>query len=175
MCKNMNKITVNIFITLLLLILNAVLLSGCIEEKVPYEKRNPPIIKITEEYINNSFEELYRDTPTNLTDRKAWEQWESKYKGKYVKETGMVDGMVVLPQEGELFFIITLQNKEGHVGNNVTQVAFSVECAFDVRVGDTYTFIGKISNFSSFDENLVYSGHEGLIIVEGRLIELEKE
>ena len=185
----MNKKRTIIGLIAVVVIALVVAFSGCIEEKVPSEEQDPQIVKRTEEYSYISLEELYRDTPANLTDRKAWEQWGNKYKGKYVKETGRLDTMSIFPQEGKLFLIIAIQSKEGYVENNATQVAFYVKDASTVRLGekegtfiindikriclgDTYTFSGKVSNFSSFDMDLVYSGHEGLIIVEGKLIDI---
>lgn len=186
----MKRKTITSLIAAIVIVL-VMMFSGCIEEKVPYEEQSPQIGKRTEEYSYISFEELYRDTPTNLTDRKAWEQWESKYKGKCVKETGRLDELYILPPEGKFYLIITMPCKECQVEYNGLQVLVSIENVYSVGLGekegtllinditwigfgDIITFSGGVSNYSSFDMELVFEGYDGLIVVDkGKIIEVK--
>lgn len=58
-------------------------------------------------YVDISFEELYRYTPANINDEKAWKEWELKYKGKYVKWTGKLCNVTFIPKKG--IFVLGMQ------------------------------------------------------------------
>lgn len=149
-----------------------VMSSGCIVT-VPHKEQSMQNDEKTEGFNYISIQEMYGDIPTNMTDQKAWEQWETKYNGKYVRETGTIEEIIIHPKDGKLFLLISIPEKEGHVENNITKIVFSVQDIFgskDISSGESITFSGKVSNYSSFDENLVYSGHAGLITIEGNLI-----
>jgi hypothetical protein len=157
---------------------------GCIEERSTYEEPSASSIKDNQESAYISFDELYNNIPNNLTDRKVWEQWEREYKGRYVMGSGRLDAIEVYQKKGHLFLIFSIPNGEYYTEDNV-KVLFLVEDAYtlllgeeeyeffinDIKricLGDSYIFIGQVSNFSSFDMDLVFSGYSGMIIVEGR-------
>jgi tetratricopeptide (TPR) repeat protein len=137
-------------------------------------------------------EELYRNAPTDSTKQENWKQWENEYVGKYAKGQGKLVSMSVHPQEGKLFFIITILGEGGAIEENTTQVALLVEDAREISfgekegsflvngtrwfyVGEEYAFEGRVSNFSLFDTALASAGYGNLVIVKGKVMDSRKE
>ena len=137
---------------------------------------------------NVIIEELYRNAPTNYADQAGWKQWENDYVGRYVRGRGRFDGVSIHPNEGKLFLIVTINGEDGGIENNTTQVALLVEDAYgismgekegsflvnDIRwiyMGEDYTFQGKVSGFSSFDQELVSAGYSDLVVLRGTLMD----
>jgi len=155
------------------------LFNSSIIAKLPATERN--------RYV--SIEELCRNAPTDLTEQEGWKQWKNKYMGKHVRGKGQFSSASIHPEEGKLFFIVTISGEEGTIENNATQVAFLIE---DVRtidfgkkegsflinnarwiyLGENYAFEGKVSGFSSFDTELVSLGRSDLVIVKGKTMDI---
>ena len=58
-------------------------------------------------YVDISFDELYRYSSADINDKKAWKEWELKYKGKYVKWTGKLCNVAFIPKKG--IFVLGMQ------------------------------------------------------------------
>ena len=137
-------------------------------------------------------EEVYRNIPINFTQQEEWIQWEDAHKGKYIKVKGRFVSVSVHPRKGKLFFIVTLNGKEGTIKNEKNQVALLVEghhkiamgekegsFLFDgvkwICLGEIYAFEGRMSKFSRFDTELRSTGFSNLIIVKSKLMDIREE
>ena len=100
--------------------------------------------------------------------------------------------MSIHPQEGKLFFIVTVFGEEGTIDNDPTQVALLVEGAHKVAFGEeegsflidgiqwiylggNCAFEGRVSEFSFVDTELASTGYGDLVIVKGRMMDTMKE
>ena len=112
--------------------------------------------------------------------------------GKYVGGKGTAASVSVHPAAGKLFFILTVSGKEGAVESNPTQVAFLIEDARNVKLGEkegsflingttwinlgeNYTFEGRVFEFSLFDTELANADVRDLIVVKGKTSDIRKE
>ncbi len=137
-----------------------------------------------------SFEELYRNIPSNVIQEEGWKQWENAYEGKFVKEIGRIYAISIHPHKGKLFMIVTLAGKEGSIENKPRQLALLVEDAHDLKLGEqegtflldgikwihlgeTYAFKGRVSKFSLFDKELRGTDYKDLIIVKTKIKDID--
>ena len=133
-----------------------------------------------------------QNVPTHLIGQKELEQWENRYRGKRVKGKGKLEAVHAYPQKGKLFGVITVMDQEGTVENGPTQIAFLIEGANTValgedegtflvndtqwiNLGESYIFEGRVSKISWLDAELVNSGHDNLIIIKGKLQDIKKD
>jgi len=110
----------------------------------------------------------------------------------YVKDKGRFGGLNIYPREGRLFFIVTLDSEAGLAENKSQQLALWIEDAHQlklgkkegslflndtkwIQLGKTYTFLGRVSYFSSFDKELRDKNIKDLIVVKIRIKDIEAE
>ena len=154
--------------------------------------QTPANLVIFEQERYVSAEELYRNAPIDLTKQEDWTQWENEYVGKYVREEGRLAMVTAHPQEGKLFLVFTISGEEGTIENNTAQVALLVEDVHQVELGEKegsflidgskwvyagedYAFEGRVSGFSLFDTELALVGYRDLIVVKGRMSDIEEK
>ncbi len=169
---------------LAIVLLFGLILSAC-DVRIP----EPPQFPTKDEAFNSSYvklEELYKNFPTNVIDNKGWAHGAEKYEGKLVRGIGRIDAIIVYPNEGKFFLIISIYDQDNLSQLISTQLVFLVEDADSyslgekeglffvnnikpIQVGNAYDFEGKVSQLSRFDNDLVRSGYDDLVIIQGKL------
>jgi len=132
--------------------------------------------------------DLIRDAPMSSTNQNDWEQWKNKYRGYKVKGEGKISGFSVHPNKGKLFVIIS---ELGVEGEDELQIAFLIDGAKTIELGEIegsiningqkwifldgyYNYDGMVEQYSLFDNELVISDFNDLIIIRGALADINE-